>query len=702
MTTNELLRRYVTDRSETAFAELVSQHLDLVYSAALRQVNGDAAAAQDVAQAVFTDLARKAPSLMWHASITGWLYTSTRYLAANHRRTEQRRRTHEQEANAMNQLLQSAQPDPAWLELRPLLDDAMHELSPADREAVLLRYFERLPLAQVGVRLGLNENAARKRVERALEKLHTILAKRGVTSTVAALAVLMVERAVAAAPPELAREISAAAVAAAASGTALGWAMLKLAAFLTPKTLIAASAAALIVGMTLAPKLLPTGMGSGSTAARVSARAGIPTPAQSNATEPARAQIAAFPAPATNVNGMILHIVADDTGTPVAGATIECTDGVPPARGGGRGDGFLLRPKELVLTATDQGTAEIPLSRGPNEVLIVNGRAEGFADLRLVWNPKRGIEIPHEYTMRLSHAVCISGQVVNEQGQPVAGAKVTVENRAAPFQSGTQSPGIHGPTWGETVSDANGFWQINRFAKTNIGVLNVWATHPGYATNDQEPRGYVSLGVALEVVNQLLTGTFVYKLDRGITVQGIVVDQEGQPVTNASVQIVSDMRSCATNLSAGTFVLNACKLGMCEIIVRAQGFAPLKLEKKLTNNQAALFLALKRAKPLKLHLMDTNKMPVAHALVRVGDDTGIARFEQVSDANGNLIWDSPPQQTLYIDVEALGYTHQQGVSIEANGEEQPITLHAARAIRGSVRDAASRLAVSSFRVRACA
>src|ERR1035437_2890215 len=122
MTTNALLRRYVTDQSEPAFAELVRQHIDLVYSAALRQLNDDASAAQDVTQAVFTDLARQAPGLTRHPSLTGWLYTSTRYLAAKSRRTDQRRGAHEQEAHAMNQLLQSADPDPAWLELRSLLD----------------------------------------------------------------------------------------------------------------------------------------------------------------------------------------------------------------------------------------------------------------------------------------------------------------------------------------------------------------------------------------------------------------------------------------------------------------------------------------------------------------------------------------------------------------------------------------------------
>src|ERR1700757_4897973 len=99
-TDNQLLRHYVRDRSGDAFAELVQRHIRLVYSAALRQSN-DRATAEDVAQAVFTDLARKAPRLLGHSSLTGWLYTSTRFQAAKSRRTAQRRAIREQAAHAM-------------------------------------------------------------------------------------------------------------------------------------------------------------------------------------------------------------------------------------------------------------------------------------------------------------------------------------------------------------------------------------------------------------------------------------------------------------------------------------------------------------------------------------------------------------------------------------------------------------------------
>ena len=102
MTSNgELLRSYTEAASEEAFGELARRYLDLVYSAALRQVNGDAPCAQDVAQSVFTDLARKAGSLTNRAGLAGWLYTNTHHAAANAVRGERRRHTHEQEAHAM-------------------------------------------------------------------------------------------------------------------------------------------------------------------------------------------------------------------------------------------------------------------------------------------------------------------------------------------------------------------------------------------------------------------------------------------------------------------------------------------------------------------------------------------------------------------------------------------------------------------------
>ncbi|MBL9175772.1 MAG: sigma-70 family RNA polymerase sigma factor [Verrucomicrobiales bacterium] len=213
----ELLELYASGRSEDAFAELVRRQVDLVYSAALRQVGGDAAAAGDVTQAVFVELARKARSLMRHPALNGWLYTTARRIALRHVRTEFRRRNREQEAQEMEFREAETGNEVEWVRILPVLDEAMHELSETDRHAVLLRHFERRPLAEVGARLGLGENAARMRVERSLNKLRRHLARRGVTSTRSALASVLAGEAVGSAPPALAAAVTGAALGGAAT-----------------------------------------------------------------------------------------------------------------------------------------------------------------------------------------------------------------------------------------------------------------------------------------------------------------------------------------------------------------------------------------------------------------------------------------------------------------------------------------------------
>jgi len=219
MNDHELLQRYSESRCEASFAELVARHVDLVYSAALRQVGGDAHLAHDDTQSVFIDLARKAGSLSDRTVLAGWLYTSAHYAAAKVVRTEQRWRTREQEANSMREISDESAMEPSWEELRPVIDEAMHELNQGERDAVLLRFFEKRQLGEVGAKLGVSEDAARKRVDRALDKLRGLLARRGVTSTSAALVVALGANTVAAAPVGMAASIAGAAIASTAVGT---------------------------------------------------------------------------------------------------------------------------------------------------------------------------------------------------------------------------------------------------------------------------------------------------------------------------------------------------------------------------------------------------------------------------------------------------------------------------------------------------
>jgi RNA polymerase sigma factor (sigma-70 family) len=221
----ELLRRYAEERSERAFAEIVHRHVDLVYSAAARRLHDDPHAAADVAQQVFTALARQASALTrGNVVLPGWLYRTTRNVAVDFVRAEKRRRAREQEADTMNRIEAHSAATADWDRLRPMLDDAMDNLSDRDREAVLLRFFARRPFAEIGATLNLSEDAARMRVERALDKLHALLTRRGVTSTSAALAVALSAQAVAAAPAGVAASVAGAAFAAGAgtSGLAAG------------------------------------------------------------------------------------------------------------------------------------------------------------------------------------------------------------------------------------------------------------------------------------------------------------------------------------------------------------------------------------------------------------------------------------------------------------------------------------------------
>lgn len=232
----ELLRLYARDHSEDAFAELVRRHLNLVYSAALRQVNGDTHLASDAAQLVFVDLARKARVLTGHRLLTGWLFTSTRFAAAKLVRAEQRRRQRERNSDTMHATETGGRE--AWEQISPVLDEALASLNTTDRDALLLRYFEGRGYAAIGSQLRLSENAARMRVERALDKLRARLARHGLTSTSAALGTTLAAYGVAGAPPALGATITGAAV---ASGGAAALSLVSLMSLPKLPTLAAAS-----------------------------------------------------------------------------------------------------------------------------------------------------------------------------------------------------------------------------------------------------------------------------------------------------------------------------------------------------------------------------------------------------------------------------------------------------------------------------
>jgi RNA polymerase sigma factor (sigma-70 family) len=725
MTTNELLRCYVADRSEAAFAELVRQHIDLVYSAALRQVSGDAATAQDVTQAVFTELARRAPRLARHTALSGWLYTSARFLAAKARRAEHRRHAREQEAQMMNQLLQPADSDPAWQELRPLLDDVMHDLNAGDRQAVLLRYFERRPLAEIGARLGLSENTARMRVERALDKLRAALAKRGVTSTVSALAGALAERAVGAAPAELAGRVSQAACDAAAVGAATGAGVLEFLASTQAKLLAVAAAAAFLAGVLVLPRLNPAGpaANAGARTVKEPLTASVAAPGDALASAPETG--ASSPGWAATSNKLVLHIVAADVGRPVPSVTIDYT---------------LLeatKRSQQQFQATRFGLCQVPVPRTTVTRLILRSQVEGFADTWLQWDLNRGDTIPAEYALRLARAVQIGGQVVDAAGQPVVGATVGFGTWSPEPDLSKACPETHVTSCiSGAPTDSDGRWTLSRIAPEVFRLMEGRALHPEHL----ETR--ISLSGDAAVQGQLRADAYVFRLGRAIRVSGVILDANGQPVpealltqvpagtgvfhvatfggsyaiADAGSQLVPKARlhvksqlwgpgpwdlgvwmPRATSQSDGTFVLTGCVPGDSEVEARAQGFVPTGVEVHSTTSPPPLRIVLRRGHVLRLRVVDSTGAPVPGAeIAPSGTQTTLLR----ADAEGRVQWAEAAAEEVTFQVRARGYTGAGNFTARADGQEYPITipLSPALSLSGTVRDAVTGRAVPQFRI----
>ncbi|HSY17578.1 MAG TPA: sigma-70 family RNA polymerase sigma factor [Candidatus Acidoferrales bacterium] len=243
----DLLRQYATDGSQAAFTALVQRHVNLVYSAALRQIRSPHLA-EEITQSVFSDLARDAGKLMKAPGdspvLTAWLYQVARRTAIDVIRQESRRQLREQVAVEMN-LMNATAAD--WTHIEPLLDDAMAALNQTDRTAILLRYFENKSLTEVGAALGTSDDAAQKRVSRAIDQLREFFDKRKVTVGASGLAVLISANAVQSAPAGLVATITTTALAGTAVATSAVIAATKTIAMTTlQKTLVAASLAVLV------------------------------------------------------------------------------------------------------------------------------------------------------------------------------------------------------------------------------------------------------------------------------------------------------------------------------------------------------------------------------------------------------------------------------------------------------------------------
>lgn len=553
-----LLREWVEHHSEVAFTQLVDRHLAFVYHSALRQVR-DPALAQDVTQAVFLLLARKASGFKHGIILTSWLFRSTGFIASRARRSELRRLQHETSAAAMNFPSQNDDPASArsdWSRLEPHLDAAVGSLPGPDRDAILLRFFDRMPLRDVGQALGLSEDAAKKKVSRALDKLRRILGKRGLELTGVALLSALTELPVRACPVGLGAEItkalntsmppmpSAPRVETLAEGGARDWMLA------TAKPWVAAclgGLALILAGViwNIAPRSPAPSRSQASSASE---------PANSRQTILGAANVSNIATPSRVVDSAVSLIVLDDTTEqPLSGVRIRSSHM------------HLFLPNDNLDLQTDaQGHALLPVPADAQGALHLSVSAAGFVPVAIDFQGHEFIEPVLTHTCRLIRGRHFQGVVQDPAGVPIANVRLRV-NRWGTDPKLRENM-RHLESANSFFTDAQGRFQSDQLPPRmpSSGYFSISATHPEYVRN--------SIGITN--LNQLNTDQVIV-LQRGLKVRGRVVTTSNEPVAKAEVwenHHIGVPREETLTDANGEFELGPFNAGQIPVAAQAEGF----------------------------------------------------------------------------------------------------------------------------------
>lgn len=705
-TDGDLLQRFVRDRSEAAFEELVRRHLGLVYSAALRQVNQNRQMAEDVTQVVFANLARKAARLARHGSIAGWLYTSTRFAASTARRSELRRINREQEAHAMQELHKS-QPDAEWSEISPFLDEAMHALSEEDREAVVLRHFEQRTFGEIGSRLGISENAARMRTERALEKLHAVLIRKGIALSAAGLAGLLKINAAAAAPYSLVAGIVRAAQASVVSG---GIAAISL--FFSPW--LVKMAAVVLVGVgPLVFSLLQRNPAEKESASAVSEATEFTSSLSSTETDSDEVKMLAtrvepdlvdrleapqMSQPDSDTNRFLSLVVLDaSTLAPIPEASVQVLrDGDTPVTTDDRGRAFVRRPNP----SRADFLFRIEVSR------------HGYVPKYVSWSKwqKDNIEdIPSEYTARLERAVTIGGIVVDESAMPISNVKLVFNGPSPAGVDDRERPTIMG-NYHKEFTDEMGRWSCSH-VPDELSQIYYELVHTNYITmtfRSDRATGW-ALGATVFSEAELRMSSAVFQLARGHLVAGYVYDWAGRPVAEAKVTCDrkwGDPLAVVETDQNGRFLFANAKRGQMMLTIQAEGFAPETKQIAVEQETKPVIVSLTPGHFLRGRVLNEDGDPIPRATVqvdRVDFQPETVKWVARTDERGGFEWASAPAEPLPYFVSAPNYFWRKEPALKADGKEKIITLKKwvdtrRFAVSGRVIDAATRTVVPNFRI----
>jgi RNA polymerase sigma factor (sigma-70 family) len=688
--THILLRDYVEHRSESAFRQLVERYVGLVYSTALRRVGGNHSLAEDIVQQVFSDFAEKARSLESGLMLGGWLHHHCCYVSNTFLRSENRRQLREQQAAAMSPL---HQPEPVWNDLAPIVDQAIDELDTTDRSAIVLRFFDQKDLRSIGEALGLSEDAAQKRVSRALDKLRGILQARGVTLSLAGLSTLLSANIIEAVPASLSATVTRKA--------------LNQGSFLNLPGLFRLNGNRLklaAVGITLLfplifsiqkraiqRKLNPS---ERSVATRASSHRNFPSGALDRSSESNSSSLQPLITLATgpihrpdDTNTLELRIIAADSGQPIPNPALDVWVWENQLR------------QRYRLAANREGVCVLRFNRICLTHLRINTETEGFADTRLEWFLDRGMKMPSLYTLQLIRPVWIGGRVTDTKGNPIEGAEVVFAHDS---EFGSDQRVETHPTWAKTVTDPDGRWAINRIAPETLSGTEGIAENPAYLSSVRvQPRSGSPEQMALR------QGTHVFTLENGLEVQGIVMSETGEPVRNASVTVgplrVASTRFAKTGLD-GTFTVRPCRSGETLVTAEADGYAASTKSLKVEVDMEPVTLKLVHGKPLRLRVMNRENAPIGGARVCYNHLDALPRekplpqthFCGTSEDSGLAVWTNAPDFELNFFISAVGYMLSSDQRLRPREKEYVVTLDPALRIVGRAFDASTGKAIPTI------
>ncbi len=567
----ELLQEWAGQQTESAFAELVRRHVDLVYASALRQVR-DPELARDISQAVFLALARKAGGIGRSVILSGWLFRTTCFIAARSLRTQARRQRYEQEATDMNSLLNNSGDSPEhWPEVAPHLDAALAVLPASDRDAVVLRYLEHKTLRTVGERFGISEEAAKKRVSRAVEKLRGALSKRGVMLAPVALAALLKEIPVEAAPLEVAHGISAATTGSVPPSVSTmatqGLRDLFVARLKSVAPLAGLVGLLLLTGGILWQKALTP-----HPADRPILPETQPAASQDNRARPFRVatttETGAMPGPSR----IVLSVLGADSNRPlIASLRVNGSD-----RAG-------LDFAHDAQTDT-HGFAEFSVNGTDVRLFQIWISAPGYVPVVVRWNQHEFVEPSLTHIARLQRGQTLEGVVQDESSNPISGARIIFDSPG--MNLGTrQNIGFHSRLTGLTTDEQG------RFRCDQIPPLSTSGTM-GYAVDHTD---FIRQKIVLA---ESIRTNHIVVLKRGLKVRGKVLDMDEQPVSGAKVieydHYSGPHRSTETD-TAGAFEIGPFVVGDIRLEASAEGYKEANNRFDVNAKATNLVIRLSRA-----------------------------------------------------------------------------------------------------------